>query len=418
MGQLEAKDVAQSHWQQYKDTLKEFNSYHADALPLCAAETSMTDFAKLPLKSSLQERYINGSVLKHTYDDNFVGSENLFPLYENISSLCKYIFNADYEDARPLSGMNATTTVLLSSLNIGDRVAMLYPSGGGHDSFVTIVERLGFVVFEVPFNYESMQIDSSLLSRLVRDKNIKAVLLAPSDIIKSPPLDSLDIGDALLIYDATQTLGLIASGHIPNPLEQVENIVMVGGTHKTLPGPTCGLILTNSEKIFQRIDSQGGIYVRNPQPHQIASLILTLIEFIVVGYDYMEQVIKNTNLLAKNLEDLKFNVLKSKLLPLGMWSETHQLFIHCNPDEALNLERNSIRYGVTLNRKSKAIFNNSGIRLGLQEVTRMGWKEGSIPKIAEILNLLSQPSSSESSIFKLMSELPEKNPNYYSFTPE
>ena len=35
-----------------------------------------------------------------------------------------------------------------------------------------------------------------------------------------------------IIYDSTQTLGLIATGIIPNPLLASNNIVLIGGSHK------------------------------------------------------------------------------------------------------------------------------------------------------------------------------------------
>ena len=377
----------------------------------------MTEFAKVPLNTSLQERYINGSVLSHTHFDNFIGSEMIFPLYESVSGLCKHLFDADYADARPLSGMNATTTVLLTTLNIGDKVAVLSPSGGGHDSFTTIVNRLGFQVFDVPFDFSSMQPDIYRLNKLIREKNIKAVLFAPSDIIIPPPINEIELNHAFIIYDATQTLGLIASGHVPNPLHQSDRIVLVGGTHKTLPGPTSGLILTNARDIFNKIDFQGGIYVRNPQPHQIASLILTLIEFSVIGRSYMSQTIKNANKLAKELYERDFEVLKSDKIPTNQWTETHQIFIHASQEKSKVIERNAIKYGVTLNRKEKAIFKHSGIRLGLQEVTRIGWGEKEMIDIANIINLLKDNHLSDKDIIYLMESLPDKNVNYYTYKP-
>jgi len=44
--------------------------------------------------------------------------------------------------------------------------------------------------------------------------------------------------------------------------------------------------------------------------------------------------------------------------------------------------------GVSLNKKDKRLFKGSGIRLGLQEVTRYGWGVEEMDIIAEILFLL------------------------------
>lgn len=407
------------YWKNYLDIIDNFEQYHDLSLPLCAAETSMSDFAKIPLNTSLQERYINGSVLSHTHLDNFIGSEHLFPLYENISELCKVLFRANLVDPRPLSGMNATTTVLLTSLNIGDKIAVLSPSGGGHDSFATIVNRLGFDVYEAPFDFSEMKVDIDALNKLIVKEDIKAVLLAPSDIVSIPRLEKIDIGEGFIIYDATQTLGLIASGLVDNPLDQNDRVVIVGGTHKTLPGPTCGIILTNLEVVFSNIDKKGSIYVRNPQPHQIASLMLTLIEFMVKGKEYSSQILANANSLA-NILYSKYNIdiIKPESLADGKWTETHQLFLHFPEDIATTIERNAIKYGVTLNRKTKKIFKNTGIRLGLQEITRLGWKEDCLPKVAKILDMITRPNVNDSELMSLLKELPVKDPNHYSYRPQ
>ena len=53
----------------------------------------------------------------------------------------------------------------------------------------------------------------------------------------------------------------------------------MGATHKTLPGPTCGLIMTNNLKLAQQFDTLiNPDYLRNSQLHHIFSLILTLME--------------------------------------------------------------------------------------------------------------------------------------------
>lgn len=69
-----------------------------------------------------------------------------------------------------------------------------------------------------------------------------------------------------IIYDATQTLGLIAGKILPNPIDCCDNIVLIGGTHKTFPGVTCGYIATNTDAIIQPINQNiSPNYFRNVQ---------------------------------------------------------------------------------------------------------------------------------------------------------
>lgn len=86
---------------------------------------------------------------------------------------------------------------------------------------------------------------------------------------------------------------------------------MAGSTHKTLPGPTNGLILTNSSDIINKIDLKiNPDYLRNVQLHQIMSLIFTLEEFSIFGKEYCEHMVKVANMLGKLLEEKGFNIVK------------------------------------------------------------------------------------------------------------
>ena len=61
-----------------------FEKFHRISVPLCAAENVMSDFVKEPLAKDFQERYIMGSAYEYSMDDNFIGSEYLFPYYKMI----------------------------------------------------------------------------------------------------------------------------------------------------------------------------------------------------------------------------------------------------------------------------------------------------------------------------------------------
>lgn len=377
----------------------------------------MSEFCKKPLSSLLQERYISGSTQEFEKAGNFIGSERIFPLYSKINELCELLFKATYADPRPLSGMNATTTVLLSLLNVGDEILHLSPSAGGHESFPVILKRLGFISTEVPYDFNNLKPDYSALNELLISGRYKAVLFAPSDIISFPELNEIEIPEeTILIYDATQTLGHIAAGIAPNPLEQQQNCVLVGGTHKSLPGPTSGLILCRNERLSQILDSTvSPIYIRNPQPHQIASLLLTLIEFSEFGYDYMSATTNNANLLASHLCNHGVEVLSPSSNLSRRWTNTHQLILHCAKDELSVVERNASKHGVTLNIKTKKIYKGSGIRLGLQEITRFGWCDNSVQLVSEIICLLFKRDLDPVLISGLLGELPRNRKFNYTF---
>jgi len=357
----------------YSQAAKNFEDFKKESIPLCAAETEISRWVRTPLASSMQERYIMGGVLDLDTEDNFVGAELIYPLYGLVQNLCAKLFGCDYADPRTLSGMNAGTTLMMSLCPIGAKVLLLMPDSGGHQSFPAIFHRLGFDVVELPYNYDELDLEYDELNSMLESQHFSAIYLVPSDLLTPPDLSRIKLPeDCLLIYDATQTLGLIAGGVVPNPFTQNERTILIGATHKTLPGPTCGLIMTKNNKIKEVIDSTiNPVFIRNTQPHQIASLILCLAEFLVIGKDYSQAIVEHGNLLGKELELKGFTVLKAQ----EQYTQTHQIFLEIPPSKLDTFYSNTEGNRITLNKKTKKLFRGSGVRIGVQDATRWGWKE-------------------------------------------
>lgn len=392
----------------------EFNTYQKSTIPLCAAENVISEFCKLPLSGDLQERYIMGNYNNHNYDDNFIGSEMLLPFYNLIQKECKKLFNAEFSDARTLSGMNCLTTLLMSLTKHGDKIMILSPQWGGHMSVPFICDRLGLIQYHAPYNKEQYDLDFDYLNEILEEEKIKFILLPPSDIIKPLSISQIKLKNRILLYDVSQLLGLIAGKQIENPLQYSNSIIMFGGTHKTLPGPASGLILTNNPDLYFSIDKEiNPKYMRHTQMHQVASLLFTLIEMSNFGKEYMESIVNLSNTLAAELEKYKFQVGKVN----GRYSYTHQIFIETSKTEMQTIFRNSILHRVTLNDKQKALFNGYGIRLGTQEIARYKWGKKEIESIALIINELRKQAPNNKLINEIKSSLPDKH-IYYTFPKE
>lgn len=389
-----------------------FRKFHSKSIPLCAAENIISPLAKLPLNSNLQERYIMGGLYNFDVSSNFIGSDYLYPYYEKIFEQCEKLFKADYADARPLSGMNAITALLMALTSQGDLVILSTPESGAHPSLPDICKRLGLVTEPMPYNFQQYDYDYCEINKLIHKKKPKAAIFVPSDLITIPKIDRLKTdGKTYIIYDATQTLGLIAGNEVANPLEQNVNVVLLGGTHKTIPGPTNGLIMTKDPNIAKKVDKTiSPKFVRNTQMNQVACLLLTLIEMETFGSEYSKKIIQNSNNLGKQLSQKGFRI------PIieGKYSNTHQVFLLCDEKRMNNIFFSSLKYGITLNKKTKKLFNNFGIRFGVQEITRYGWGVDEIEIIAELLHYLDQNKSSQA-IFSLIEMLPSKRIIHYTF---
>ena len=406
------EDLKIKEIRRYDDKIQElvnitesFSTYYNKTLPLCAAENVISDFGNMPLSMGFQERYIVGNTYSYIEDNNFIGSNYLLPFYEMISEECKKIFGAKYTDARTLTGMNCLMIVLMSLSKIGDRILILGSESGGHASVKPICERLGLKVGEVPYSYSDYDLDYDKLNIMLEKEPIDFVLLAPSDIIKPLEVEKIKLGDTVLLYDISQILGLIGAGIIHNPLTDIENIVIFGGTHKTFPGPACGLIMTNNEILHSKLETTiNPIYIRHTQMHQKVSLLFTLVEFENFGNAYQDHIIELSNYLGEQLSQRGMNVAKFG----DRYSMTHEVFIKMDEITMNRIFDRSIRYGITLNKKKKMLFDGYGIRLGTQEIARYNWPRESMCDVAEIIYEISKEIYDEVKLKKLLSRLPEK----------
>lgn len=195
----------------------------------------------------------------------------------------------------------------------------------------------------------------------------------------------------LLLYDASQTLGLIASKVLSNPLRYSDNIICLGSTHKTIPGPTSGIILTNNTEIASILDEKiNPDFVSNTQLQNKLILLHSLIELEMLGNGYSKKIQYCVKYLSKLLVNSNNFTLVQKD---DTFSETHQILLGIHEDVYKNIEKNSIEYNVTLNLSSKRnqLFkNNLGLRIGMQEIARYNWDKPELDKVAEVLNYLTQ----------------------------
>ena len=388
------------------------------SLPLCAAENVISPFAKIPLDSFLQEKYIMGGVLEYSNVNNFLEGKDLFEFYKILNRQCHNLFGSLYADARTLSGVNAVMVLLMSLFKAGDTIYITPEDCGGHTSMPLICRRLGINTVELPYDYEKMDYDYITANRYMENNRVAGILICPSDILSQPSLGLFQLpSECILIYDATQTLGLIASGVNKNPMSifsNTDNFILMGATHKTLPGPTCGLIMTKNEILAETFDKKiNPDYLRNVQFHQILCLILVLTEISEFGADYGAQIIKNANHLAKELESRNFKIVTGSAM--NEFTDSHQIFISLDENLIESFVDRCFQYGITLNARYRKIYKDAGIRIGTQEITRYGWKEYEMVKIADILFALKNGDFSPQEISNQINLLSHQKNVCYSF---
>ena len=399
--------------EKYNDLCRRYEKFNKEKIPLCAAENYTSDFVKTPLSSLWCGKYSISNQSANASSD-FIGGEFVRELAEITAAQCNKIFNVKYSNPKTLTGMNCFTVAVMSCMEycINKKALITTPDCGGHASVPTILSALGFENESLPFDFKKFDIDYEKANTLLRKNEYGLIVIALSDLLQQPNIDKIDIPeDTIIIFDATQTLGLIAAKLCDNPLHSKhQDTLLIGGTHKTLPGPSCGLIMTNSSKLFQGIDNNiTPVFLRDFQPSNTASLLMALIEFEEVGEDYQKNIIRTANILAEKMNNLGLRVANIA----GKYTQTHQIFLKTTQEEMEQIYNNALKYGITLNKKNKPLFGGYGIRIGVQEIARYLWGEQELEMLAELVSLLRKTDINNNHIKAMISYLAnKKNPHY------
>ncbi len=366
---------------EYKQLCEDFNQYKNTVIPLCAAENYVSDFCMKPLISSFEGQY---SFTESSGNNSFIGGEYVEQLNALLRKQCKIMFGASYTNTETLTGINCFTVCAMSLLSSEDFVLVTTPEQGGHPSIPIILETIGIKYESIPYDYLNYQIDYEKLNELCESRKYSYLIFCQSDIINPPDLKLINIPKNMgIIYDSTQTLGLIATGIVQNPLSVSKNIVLIGGSHKTLPAPSCGLIMTNNELFAQKLQKRiTPDYLRNTQPNHSASLLLALIEQEEYGYDYQKLVVDTANMLGAELAHLGFKIAQ---LDYKIFTFTHQLFLLMSEEETRSFYLTAKRYNISLNKKHKKLFDNDGIRIGTQQIARYNWNKPEVEILAKLI---------------------------------
>lgn len=388
---------------------EEYKHFLDDRIPLCAAENFVSPFVKQGLVSCYEGKYVSGYINRDVEKD-FIGSDYLERIMFLANDLAKELFHAKYNDFRSLTGMNTVALILMTLTHNVRKILITAPDAGGHGSLPKLCANLGVCYSAIPYDMQNMQVDYDQLNKLLRtDSDIDYLFFCQSDLIQPPNLEKIILPEKVgIIYDATQTLGLIAGNVLTNPLNIYEKTIVIGGTHKTFPGVTCGFVSTNYDKYAKTVNQEiSPNFLRNVQVNNIVSVCLAMIELLRFGEDYAHNTVDLANALGTELTKKGIHVKRMKD---GTFTKTHQLYIEVPPDSLDAAYRNFRNYGITLNKRKTGYV--SGFRLGVQEIARYHF-EPHIADLAELIRLVLQSPEDRKRILELKAHLALQKTDYY-----
>ncbi|MBU1699826.1 MAG: hypothetical protein KJ970_16940 [Candidatus Eisenbacteria bacterium] len=199
---------------------------------------------------------------------------------------------------------------------------------------------------------------------------------------EDPPIIHFDMAHVLGLYGAFQ-----------EPLQEGADLV-TGSTHKTFFGPQRGVIVGNLPKgsptarLWNDIKSRA--FPGSTSNHHLG----TLLALLMATYEmnefkelYQKQVILNAKAFAKALADAGLSVEGD---PADGYTRTHQVIVrvaqHGTGEEvAMRLEESNIVCNYQALPDDESFLQSSGIRLGVQEMTRFGMKEADFARLAQLM---------------------------------
>ena len=183
--------------------------------------------------------------------------------------------------------------------------------------------------------------------------------------------------------DIAHVAGLVVAEEYPNPFPHCH--IVTTTTHKTLRGPRGGIILTNDEELYTKINKavfpgiQGG-----PLMHVIAGKAIGFKENLKPEWKlYAKQIKANIQALAKVLTKRNYDLVSGGSdNHLVLMSFLNNNFSGKDADLALG------NAGITVNKntvpgETRSPFVTSGIRIGSPALTARGMKEKEFEWIAE-----------------------------------
>ena len=346
---------------------------------------------------SVQARALLGSDFAHRYTlpSEFVpmleglgnayrGTRYTDAMERLADGLAVEVFHAATASLKPLSGHLAGLLLLQTSCKRGDRVLVISAKHGGYDGYMPgfLPDYLGLTVDFLPFDERFWNVDAKAAADRIIDSRPRLVLVGASMILFPYNLRWLrgacdDVG-ALLGYDASHVLGLIAGGQFQRPMDEGVD-VLSASTHKSFPGPQGGLFLTNRKDLHTRaMRSITWTVQDNSHWNRIAATAQTLLEMKSFGEVYAKQVVANSKALGKQLDMWGFPV---KFASLG-YSQSHQLHI----DAAKLQEKWGLGVGAYADRlEANNLIVDAVGRIGTSEITRLGATEEDMQTLAGLL---------------------------------
>ena len=338
-----------------------------------------------------------GSVLTNKYAEGYPGKryynvcEHVYVAESLANDRLKKLFNCKFANSQPHSGAQANGAVFLALLKPGDTFMGMSLNSGGHITHGLKIAMSGkwFNAISYDVDKTSELIDYDEVERLAIENKPKLIIAGGSAYSRVIDFKRFrEISDkvgAFFMVDMAHFSGLVAGKGYPNPVDHAH--VVTSTTHKVFRSARGGIILTNHEDIYKKINTavfpgyQGG-----PLMHIIAAKAVGFKEALDPSFkEYISNVLANAKILAETLKTNGFKIYSGG-------TDTHLMLVDLRPfgvkgnAAAESLSRANItcnKNGIPFDTESPMV--TSGIRLGSQAATTRGFGLNEFKIVGELI---------------------------------
>jgi glycine hydroxymethyltransferase len=358
-----------------------------DQIELIASENIVSRAVLDALGHAMTNKTLEG------YPGNrFHGGGQFVDIVEQLAiDRAKKLFGCGYANVQPHSGSQANLAVFFLLLQPGDSVLSLDLAAGGHLSHGLTANLSGrwFTPHHYSVDPNSEVIDYNAVE--AKALKVKPKILIAGGSAYPRKLDFERLGEiakkvgAWLHVDMAHIAGLVAGGTHPSPFPHADIVTCT--TTKTLRGPRGGLILTNNEDWFRRLQSavfpgvQGSIHTQ-----VIAAKAICLGEALQPTFaDYAAQIVANARSLASTLQNRNIRIVSGG-------TDTHLVLLDLS-NNGLTGKRAEIALDkVNITSNKNAVPKDSprpqdwvGLRLGVGAATTRGLVETDFAELGNII---------------------------------
>lgn len=313
------------------------------------------------------------------------------------------LYGAEHANVQSYSGSTANYSVYASILNPGDRVLSMRLDQGGHlthgspANWVSKIYNFDFYAM----NPETELIDYDAMEAKAKEYQPKLIVAGASSYSRLIDYERIakiaqEVG-AYFMVDMAHIAGLVAAKVIPSPIPYADFVS--SSTTKTFCSARSGMVFCK-EKYAKMLD-------KGTFPGALGSIQLHTMAAKCWSFKYaatpefraiMEQVVKNAQCLAAELENYGFRIVSGG-------TDNHLMVADLRNKHITGKDfQNALdSIGITVN-KNMIPFDpekpgvTSGVRIGLTSVTQRGLKEPEIREIASIMNKVAEHPDDEANL--------------------